>query len=655
MPDSGSARGEAGLGARVFLAAVLGLGCVWFALGMHRGILVSADCLPWMWPWKGVSDVVAPQAPTLTDPLLQFYPWLNFAREELMAGRLPLWNPYQDGGVPLLGNSQSAIASPLVWPVLLLGFEAGWNLSLLFRIGLAAVGTLLWLRGREQSWVASLSGAVMVGLSGPVVAWLEHPHTLTFAPVPLLLAAVDRCKRSGSAASVGAVVLTTVFVIAGGHPETAMMAALFAAIVALSPADRGGVRTCLAAGVGGLLTAPLWLPVLEYLRLSTTIAGEARGAVVLSWDGLIRFIVPKAAVGHPIENSVTISVLGLVLAIVGGFVLLRSRRWGWVLGAGGLLLLIFDTPVAMWIGQLTTVYWSRSVLFLTLIAAYAAAVGLDSLLKMLRIRSLPAAARAVAVVAPLLIATELVLAARGVHAIVAPEELSPSSPLLEQLRRDDGLHRILFLNDTLPPNFATVLRIEDLRGYDSIWPRGWRERRQRDVGVFKRDMISLDRVRPNGLDEWNVKYIVGGPMVEVAEQARRDIFRDRLRLLYQGPDGMVFQNLGCKPRARFLGPGSVAVRTRDPGRWRLEVEAEGDGAVVIANPFFPGWQVKVDGEAVAVEAAPGDPIEVAVSPGRHEIELVYRPASLRLGLIFAFCGGAAFLAWVLVRGRSRRR
>ena len=48
-------------------------------------------------------------------PSLQFYPWRQFAFDELSAGRLPTWNPYLGAGAPLLANYQTAIFYPPNW------------------------------------------------------------------------------------------------------------------------------------------------------------------------------------------------------------------------------------------------------------------------------------------------------------------------------------------------------------------------------------------------------------------------------------------------------------------------------------------------------------------------------------------------------------
>src|SRR5450631_2159559 len=135
-------------GFAVLLVLGLSLG---YRLRMHEGLVLSNDVKSRFWPWAPTFGPRKIEAPALSDPVWQFVPWLQLARHELAEGRLPLWNPYQDGGVPLLGNAISALGSPLLWPALAFGIRPGWNVSLLLRALLAAAGAYLWLRDRGRT------------------------------------------------------------------------------------------------------------------------------------------------------------------------------------------------------------------------------------------------------------------------------------------------------------------------------------------------------------------------------------------------------------------------------------------------------------------------------------------------------------------------
>ena len=102
---------------------------------------------------------------------------------------------------------------------------------------------------------------------------------------------------------------------------------------------------------------------------------------------------------------------------------------------------------------------------------------------------------------------------------------------------------------------------------------------------------------------------------------------------------------------RLGGEGTVAVRGRDATRWRLEVDAQADGTLVLADPTFPGWRARVDGTSAPIASRIGAPIEVRVPGGRHLVEISYEPLSFRLGV----AGAAVALVVLAVVGWCGRR
>lgn len=303
------------------------------ALGMHRGLLLSDGIRGHFWPWAPAlgRPALSPSASALSDPIWQFVPWVELARSELRAGRLPLWNPHQEAGQPLLGNAQSALGSPLLWPALALPLFPGWNVSLLLRLLVSASGGYLLARDLGRSRSASLLAASVCGLSGPFVAWLEHPHTLTAAAVPWLLLAVRRAAREEGPGVRAGVALTTALVLVGGHPETALMGALLAtALLATGPAARRPV------------TRPL-------------------------------------AGAHPIEAAAYLSLAALPLALAGAFAGRKERDTRTFVVASSLLLVAaFTNPLSALLASASTVRRSRTLLLLPIPAALLAARGVHA-------------------------------------------------------------------------------------------------------------------------------------------------------------------------------------------------------------------------------------------------------------------------------------
>lgn len=622
---------------------------LWFALGMDRGAILSNDIKAVLYPWAPTYPEKPVSGNAVYDPVFQFVPWVRFARGEILSGRLPLWNPHQDGGVPLLGNMISALASPLVWPALLLGIFPGWNLSLLARILLALAGAYAWLKDLGRSRAAASLGAVAFALSGPFIAWIGHPHTAAAAPVPLLLLFARRVARGGGRRDRQALAVTTLLVLAGGHPETQMMAAVLALAVVLVETRQTSQLAAVAASAftGAGLAAPLLFPFFEYFRLSQARLGTDRMPFTLEPKYLLRFLSYQIEGLNPIEGAASVSAAVLVLVPFGLWAV-RRDRWAlfWAVVAGCLLAIVYSTPLSRWLVAHTTIYWTRFLLFVPLALGYLAAAGMDVLLERFR-RTSPGLARAIPILLVVTAAGELVLGARGLQARTSVRTLSPVTPLVARLAADRDVFRILPLHSFLAANSATDYRFDDVRGYDALAPAGWRRRRAA-IGRFTsaRDILEPWNLAPggNGLDFWNVKYLILHPGVPYGPETFRERWGLDLEEVYRGPDGRILENRRVLPRARIVGArGTVRIRERLPMRWRFEANLPAPGALEVANPAFPGWKASVDGRPVAIATAPGDPIEVPLGAGRHEVVISYRPVSFWIGLAVAAVSLAALI------------
>ncbi len=76
--------------------------------------------------------------------------------------------------------------------------------------------------------------------------------------------------------------------------------------------------------------------------------------------------------------------------------------------------------------------------------------------------------------------------------------------------------------------------------------------------------------------------------------------------------------------------------------------------LVFGDAHFPGWQVYVDGERTTLCRAYGALRAVFVPEGEHELEFVYRPASVLLGAVLTGLGLLGCLMLVFVDRRRDR-
>jgi len=97
---------------------------------------------------------------------------------------------------------------------------------------------------------------------------------------------------------------------------------------------------------------------------------------------------------------------------------------------------------------------------------------------------------------------------------------------------------------------------------------------------------------------------------------------------------------------------SVATVTRyEPDRIEVEADLPAPGLLVLSEIWYPGWQVMVGGKAQPVERVVGILRGVSLDAGRHQVVLVYDPASVRWGTWLSLIGwagvavGAAVMVW----------
>jgi len=224
-----------------------------------------------------------------------YYPLLKLVTGEWTAGRVPLWNPYENLGQPLAANPTSSAFYPgLAVFALPLGYAWCFRVYVLGHLVLAAVGAYGLARRFAASVPAAGTAAISYAFSGSVL--FQHCNVVFLvgaAWLPVAMIAADRMlvgRKPGCAVALGMVLALTVL---GGDPQMAYDAGLIAAIyaawlwwterkAACGFATRGFATLerhrltllALAAVSAVLLSAVQVLPSLEYARLSDRDVGS---------------------------------------------------------------------------------------------------------------------------------------------------------------------------------------------------------------------------------------------------------------------------------------------------------------------------------------------------------------------------------------------
>lgn len=132
------------------------------------------------------------------DQVRMFYPYRVFINESFAKKQLPLWNPYNFSGSPLLANFQSAVFYPLNLIYFLLPYTTSWSLLVIIQPLLGTLFMYLYLRQYIKHKLAAFFGAFAFGFSGYILAWSQENAVVgqTALWFPLVLLATDRFVKS---------------------------------------------------------------------------------------------------------------------------------------------------------------------------------------------------------------------------------------------------------------------------------------------------------------------------------------------------------------------------------------------------------------------------------------------------------------------------
>ena len=270
---------------------------------------------------------------------------------------LPLWNPYECGGVPLWDNPQGVAAAPLVWLSLILGTTRAIEVWYIVH---SAIGfACMWIFARAE--VRLSRGATFVAATTWAFAGFHSQHYagghFVFVPFLYFPLAVHfwRSAESDLRMAVGLGLLVALSMYEGGIYPLPHLALILAAetLTRVWPARRlvGIAKAGVVVLVVGLCVgAARFLPVAEQLRSHSRALGPETDA--MQWSTLKDiFLSRDHGWGVPGQSYVWpefgdyVGPFILVLAAIG--VILGGLENAWII------------PLLVWAFVLMLGHWSR--------------------------------------------------------------------------------------------------------------------------------------------------------------------------------------------------------------------------------------------------------------------------------------------------------
>ncbi len=314
-----------------------------------------------------------------------WYPMAETFVRVVSRGSLPLWDPYEGFGLPLLADPGSQALYPFTWLNLILLPGTFYTVFVVSHSALAGVGAF----ALGRTWRLSRPAALVVGIvyctSGPLVSTASLPHHLTGAAwLPWVLAAFEVLLARASFGACAFLGVTGALQVLAGSGDMCVMSALAMAARALAfvmeerrNAARAVLPLCLASALAMALSAVQWLPTVA--RLHTTPRGAMSPAANFYWSvhplSLVDVVVPEGLASlsmgpagraflyesrEPFLPCLYLGASAVGLAVLGGLGSHKGRR------LSTLLLALFviaslgqHGPVAPLLVELPLVSWFR--------------------------------------------------------------------------------------------------------------------------------------------------------------------------------------------------------------------------------------------------------------------------------------------------------
>jgi hypothetical protein len=227
------------------------------------------------------------------------YPLAFYHREAFWHGEMPLWNPYNDCGLPFLAQWNTLVLYPLSLIYLLLPLPWSLGVFCLSHLFLAGMGMyFLAHRWTGNRLAASAAGAVFAfnGLTWHALMWPNDIAALGWMPWVVL--ALERAWRQGGRAMVVGGLAGAMQMLAGA-PEVILLTWVFVGglwVMLFVTAEIPRMKLVLRAGVVGLIVAGLaaaqLLPFFELLKHSHRDNSYGGTDWAMPASGLANYLVP---------------------------------------------------------------------------------------------------------------------------------------------------------------------------------------------------------------------------------------------------------------------------------------------------------------------------------------------------------------------------
>lgn len=283
----------------------------------------------------------------------------------------------------------------------------------------------------------------------------------------------------------------------------------------------------------------------------------------------------------------------------------------------------------------------------------------------------------------------------------------PQTEIMHELKNIQGIDRSWGYGSAfIEANLQTRERIFSTDGYDPLFIKNYAELIatshtgkppssvfRTDVNIasgFGTDSLRMNVYRQKILNLTGVKYILN-KIDASADAQKADTFtfpEEKYKLIWGKSPWQIYQNLQAAPRIfltadyqvitdggtvlntifkpyfnetktiilnqnpnikpAFNLNSSVKLISYQPDKIEINTNSDKDALLFISDNYYPGWEVKIDGESGKIYRADYSFRAVLIKKGKHEVVFSYYPMSFDLGIKISLITFASLMLFVIL-------
>lgn len=253
----------------------------------------------------------------------------------------------------------------------------------------------------------------------------------------------------------------------------------------------------------------------------------------------------------------------------------------------------------------------------------------------------------------------------GFNPTASVDQVYPRTEVINWIEKNAPDTRLMPINDSwdlynrpdvvLPPNAATVFGFYDMQGYDSLFPKHYKEFVDQKLGVDSSP-------QENGNMLFIKKYYSEWPLGTAGVVLTKEPITGKGLASAYSADGVNIYSYGYYESAYVLPPAGTVSRPsarawitdRDTNDVTVNTDTDNTARLVLAEAYYPGWQAVVNGNTQPVNVAQDVFRSVTIQPGSSVVKFSYLPGTFVVG---AFAGllGAIVVGCAIGIRVSRKR